>query len=639
MLEVEQLDYKYPFNLDLRPTSALHQKLIGRLMAMAKYSQTEMQKRYSKWDEITQKISAYAVLNEEEARLKAADNSKPIQVIVPMSHALLDTLLTYLMSTYGDGVIFRYLPVGPEDTTKAMLLELLIHTQVEKSKMLLDMYVQWRDAWSLGIGIVAPRWRERWGRKEMLVDDVYTSDVTGQQIVIGQKKASFRSMLFEGNVLDCVHPKHYFPDPAVSMHKIQDGEFVCILNERNYMSILEAERDDTNYFNGRHLRNRVTISRLRGDDVYTDAAYRVRDQKDKGGTQPVDVLSFFCNIIPAEWGVGKSVYPEKWLFEVAGDAILIRAQPLNLNHCMFPVAVCAPNFDGYTIAPISTLELTHELQVAIDWLYKSRLHNVRTSLNNRLVIDPYLARYDDAISGEPGGAIRIREHVWGRGVQNAVEQLPVSDVTASHWSDIGYANDIAQRSSGAVDTLQGVVRPSGERRSATEMRDTRMSAVSRLQKAAKLISLQSMRDLGLMLASHTQQFMTTDAYVRTAGDYLVELAKIYQNQDIIKVSPQDILIDYDVLPADATTPGGEYLPDLIQAFQLSHTIPQSAMAFDPVKQMLDIYRRAGVKDATKFIRADVQLLPDEQAVEKAMKLGAMPLQMTAPQARERDERL
>jgi len=53
-----------------------------------------------------------------------------------------------------------------------------------------------------------------------------------------------------------------------------------------------------------------------------------------------------------------------------------------------------------------------------------------------------------------------------------------------------------------------------------------------------------------------------------------------------------------------------------------------------VRQMLDLYRRAGVKEPTKFIRADIELLPDEEAVEKAMKLGAMPVQMTPPEKRD-----
>ena len=642
MLDVNKLDYDYPMGMNLKPGSKLHARLITRLMAMAKYSQKEMSKRYSKWDAIDQKLSAYVVMDEEEASLKAADDSKPVNVIVPVSHALLDTLLTYLITSFGDGMLFKYRAVGADDRAKGLLLELLIHGQCERAKVLLDLYVQWRDSLAYGFGVVAPRWEQDWGRVTRMVDDEFISDVTGQTVTMGKKKISERKMLYEGNVLDSINPRNYFPDPQVPVHKVQRGEFVCILNERNYMELVENERQEPQtYFNARYLRNKTNRSSLRAADPTTDAAYKVRDSFDSatGYTQPIDLLSFFCTIIPSEWGVGKSVYPEKWLFEVAGDQTILRAQPLNLNHNLYPVAVCAPNFDGYSVAPVSTIELTHELQVAIDWLYKSRLHNVRTSLNNRLVLDPWLARYDDALSQKAGGVIRIREHVWGRGVQNAVAQLPVQDVTMSHWADISQASDIAQRTSGAVDSLQGVVRPSGERRSATEMRDTRMSALSRIQKASRLISMQSMQDLGRMFASHTQQFMTKDTWVQLAGEHLLELAKQFGDAEQVKLTPEEILIDFDVMPSDGTTPGGEYLPDLVQMFQMSHSIPQSAMAFDPVKQMLDLYRRAGVKDASKFVKAEVEILPDEQALEKAQALGAMPVTSAPPGGGGRDEKL
>ena len=197
-------------------------------------------------------------------------------------------------------------------------------------------------------------------------------------------------------------------------------------------------------------------------------------------------------------------------------------------------------------------------------------------------------------------------------------------MTASHVNDIGHLSDIIQRTTGAVDSVQGVVRPSGERRSATEMRDTRMSALSRIQKGARLGSIQSMHDLGYMLAHHQQQFMEEDTYVKLVGDNARDLMLTF-GEEYVSVKPEDLLIDFDVLPADAVTPGGEFLPELINLFQMSHSHPATDQAFDAVRQMLDIYRRAGVKGAYQFL-----VLPDEQAQEAATEFGGVPTSMGEP---------
>jgi len=392
--------------------------------------------------------------------------------------------------------------------------------------------------------------------------------------------------------------------------------------------LMEKENPDT-YFNVRYLEGKLGESFLR-EAAHEDNLVHPEDARSsrsvgKSRISPIDVLAFYATLVPSDYGLGKSIYPEKWLFEVAGNDTIIRAQPLNLNHNLYPVVVCCPTFDGYSVAPVSLLEIIYELQNAIDWLWRSRFHNVRAGLNHKLVIDPWIARYDQAVSADPASVICIREHMWGRGVQNALQQLPVSDVTQSHIMDIGHLSDIIQRTTGAVDSIQGVVRPTGERRSATEMRDTRLSAISRIQKGARLGSVQSMYDLGYMLAHHQQQFMEDDMYIHLMGETARDLQLLF-GDEYVHVRPEDILIDFDVIPADAVTPGGEYLPELIQLFQLSHSHPETDRVFSATRQMLDIYQRAGVKGAYQFL-----VLPDEQAQEEALASEAAPTSMEPPQ--------
>lgn len=616
-------DYSYPMGLDFRPGSKLHQRIAKELFARAEQSKAEMSKRYPVWDKITDKLTCYMApedMDPRDARAKAKNPRTPV-VIVPQAFAILDTILTYYINAFGDGVLFKYEPVAPEDKPAAKMLEHVVNNQATRSKMLLSMYIQWRDALAYGLGISHIRWHEDFGKTTKRVPKEIGFDPLSRKPITIEVDSSERIKTYEGSVLDNIHPRNYFPDTSLPCHKFQEGEFLSFISSKSYVTLLNMEQNGGgSYFNVGYLKDTNGALKLK-DTAPENQLVHPDDVQESGGTKSsmVDVLHFYWTLIPSDWGLGKSVYPEKWLFEVAGEKrIIIRAQPMNLNHNKYPVAVCAPFFDGYTVAPVSLMELLYELQNAIDWLWRSRFRNVNAAMNNKIIIDPFLARYDQALDTE-SNVICIREHVWGRGVQNAMEHIPVPDVTQGHILDIGHLTDIMQRVSGAVDSIQGVVRPSGERRSATEMRDARMSALSRIQKGTRLASLQSMYDLGFFMGYHTQQFMSTDTYIKLIGESYVDLVKLY-NTDTIKVTPEDIQLAFDVVPADAVTPGGEYLPDLINLFQLTSANPYTAAAYDPVKQTLDMYTRLGVKGAYQFL-----VMPEEQAMRQAQLMGAAPM--------------
>ena len=105
---------------------------------------------------------------------------------------------------------------------------------------------------------------------------------------------------------------------------------------------------------------------------------------------------------------------------------------MDLDHNMYPVSVCAPEFDGYTITPISSLEVIYGLQEILDFLFTSHVANVRKAINDMLIVDPYLINMADLAKPGPGKLIRTRRAVWGRGVENAVKQLAVTDITHNH---------------------------------------------------------------------------------------------------------------------------------------------------------------------------------------------------------------
>ena len=170
--------------------------------------------------------------------------------------------------------------------------------------------------------------------------------------------------------------------------------------------------------------------------------------------------------------------------------------------------------------------------------------------------------------------------------------------------------------------LLGSMRTGGERRSATEARDTKTAALSRLEKMSKMISMQSMQDLSYMFAKHAQQFMSKELYVRIAGRWEETLNSIAGAKNgRVKVGLEDINIDFDIIESDGSTPGNEPADLWINLFQmLSKADPEVRGAFDMVRIFKHVAIQLGAKNVEEFIKTDVQVLPDE-VVEKKVRQG------------------
>ena len=132
----------------------------------------------------------------------------------------------------------------------------------------------------------------------------------------------------------------------------------------------------------------------------------------------------YIDLIPKDWELSNNEYPEKWLFEVAADSIVIGAMKIEQNHGMYPVANASPDFDGYTPTPMSRLEVLYGLQHTMDWLFNSHIANVRKAINDMLVIDPWMVNINDVKDPKAGKLIRLRRPAWGKGkVSDYISQL------------------------------------------------------------------------------------------------------------------------------------------------------------------------------------------------------------------------
>lgn len=627
-------DYDYPEGMDLRPRSKLHEKIVLEVMNRARDSYNVMQARHSAWKAIDETTTAYIKSDDKENIVKSKDSRKPISIVVPQTYATLEILLTYMTAAMLEDPMLRYEGTGPEDILGAILLEKVIQQQCYYTKAQMALHTMFRDGFCYGLSAVSPVWMVERGWVSRKMPGVPSPVDISLGRMPGSKRVSIEEMLFEGNKVTNIDPYRFLPDPNVAIEKAQDGEFVGWIAADSVIGLLKEEKVNDLFFNCRYLQHlescqsSLTKNDPSGRGTRSGISTQTSAYKVSSTTKPCDVVWMYIDLIPREWKLSSEEYPETWLFGVAAEQIVIMAQPLNLNHNKKPIVTFAPDFDGYSIAPIARMEMINGLQTTLDWMFNSHVTNVRKSINDMLVVDPSLVNMDDLKDPEPGKLIRLRRSVWGRGVESAVKQLAVTDITRNNVADASMIMDLMKATSGSVDAVSGLRRKTSERVTAEEVRGDRFGGLSRLERLAKVAGWMAMRDLGMMMASQTQQLMSEETYIKTTGQWQDVLRQEYGITDQrIPVSPLDLLVNYDVFVRDGSIPGGNFadvwtqmLPQIMQDVEVRKNM-------DIVRIIKHIMRSLGAKDVNQFDRKQPLSMPAPQ-----MQIEAQPDEAVAQQA-------
>ena len=241
--------------------------------------------------------------------------------------------------------------VGPEDTAGATLMEKVINLHCAKTKVPLNLHTLFRDASAYGLGIVTPQWIVWRGRKRRTSSMSNTLvDENNNTVRVGMASSASTTsenvILFEGNGLDNIDPYCYLPDPNVPIHNVQRGEYVGWLDRDNFLNLLADEELDGDLFNVQYLRRCVS----KFTSVYGSSSYPRQSRNHLGNNQftslysaPIDLLHMYVKLIPSVWDLGDNEYPEKWMFTVGADSVIIRANKLELDHDLYPICVTYQN--------------------------------------------------------------------------------------------------------------------------------------------------------------------------------------------------------------------------------------------------------------------------------------------------------
>ena len=162
----------------------------------------------------------------------------------------------------------------------------------------------------------------------------------------------------------------------------------------------------------------------------------------------------------------------------------------------------------------------------------------------------------------------------------------------------------------------------GERKTAEEVRLVGNAALSRLEKSARLISIQAMLPLGYMLASQTQQFLREEQWIRFVGRNEADLAKHFGGDTTRKVSPRDIRVAYDLSVTDGSLPDRGDANLLVQVIQMAAQSPEMFAEFDIGRLLRYALKSSGFTNVEDFVKdpnqqVTRQVLPDEEVVAQA----------------------
>jgi len=402
--------YSYPLGLDLRPGSDMHEFLKGEIMARANESHEAMSNRYESWNKIDETLTSYIPLSDVEENMALDDETKPVSMVVPLSYAAIETLLSYLTIAFLEEPIFQYEGFTDEDMIGAILIEKLVELQTRKSGAGIQLHTVFRDALAYGFGAATPIWTQRMGwrrqKRQQGVFSTFLNRFTGFEDVVERVE----EIKFEGNELHNIDPYNYLPDVNHPIQDVQKGEYVGWLNHENRMELLSREAYDENTFNAKYLRHIDGRSTLGIDESERDR-FDVSSgmENTSNSTDRMDTIYMYIDLIPNEWksqgdkgpALGRSKYPEKWAFGLTGDQVITSAHPLELDHNMFPIVTCAPEYDGYTITPISKMEVVYGLQKLINFLYNCYDKETEVLTSRGWVPFPQLEEDDEVSAVDP----------------------------------------------------------------------------------------------------------------------------------------------------------------------------------------------------------------------------------------------
>jgi hypothetical protein len=566
-----------------------------------------MRDRRSKWEKDDQNFTLYVKERETDAlrRLEKDQGIKQfVDVDVSMTYAMVMTAHTYLSTVFlSRNPVFQYSGRHGEPEMNVLAVESLMDYQMNVGVNLPPQYIWLLDVLKYGMGVI---W-DYWLVESRKVSSFEEAPVTIAGIAVPgrtQKTKVVRKIEgYEGNKLFNVRPYDHLPDPRVPLNDPQSGEFVGRMTEFSW-NTLTRRKLSGQYINIDAVKERQKapkgISGDANDPVkFSPLGTEPLPEQDSSGATMIDSFRGFemvVDIIPKEWGLGSTEHPEKWVFAVVEDAIIIEVRPYGMYHDEFPCQVIESEFDPYKLFKMSMFERGRQLNDTMSWLFNTHFYNVRKSLNGETIFDPSRVNAADVLDPEPGKRIRLKPSAYGTDVRSVFHTVASGgDVTGTHIRDTQMVSDLLQRVLGVNENIMGALSQGG-RKTATEVRTASSSSVNRMRTLAEYLSALGYAPLSQRLVQNTQQLYTGDKKFRIAGD------TVGNPEGFMEINPDSIGGFYDFIAVDGTLPLDRFAVVNMWGTLLSQIqrMPQIMQQYDMGKIFEWVAQLGGIKNIRQF---------------------------------------
>ncbi|HSW63335.1 MAG TPA: hypothetical protein VLH56_08500 [Dissulfurispiraceae bacterium] len=630
--------YNYPLGLDLRPSSDLHQRLVQKICRYERSSRERIQNRFDSWERVDRAKRAYVSPEERRSEGSFDDEEAPEEVVIPVIYLLKETLMAQYANRFIRLPYFNYIPASPEDPVSALLYTKLIEKQCIHFKTGLDLWINISDQLDYGIGPAHVRWVQEFGRIRRLQEATYT-DRYGNLMTRGYLEPIVEEgVLFEGNRVEPISPYLLRNDPNYAPEYHQRGEHSGWVSRENLTSLMEDE-ERGQFFNVSYLKECSGVLTL--SDGYTvpeEDWNKGAGDNVRGVTRPVDIIWQYVKLSPKDWEIGDSERVEIYLCAVAGGKVIIAFHPMELDWNGFPTAIAVSEVDGRSMAPISKMEITWGAHYLVNQLIQTHTAAVLQGLHHILLVNPKLINLYMSRRTRYGTMFFMSNRAVGLNISpdQAMKQLQLYDFTQGHLKEALVYTDWIQRISGATEELAGGVQRKSESPTATEVGILHRSAMNRVGARAMLLDIGYIRDLGMMMAMNTRQFMTQEMYVQMTGEWEERLMMergldLQATGGMLRISPFDIqpLVDLELREREYDIES----PDLMKAFlNLVLSSEEAVVQMDVPRMIRSFGRRLGFVDVDDWVRkvpSQVRVMGQDKLEDQVARGNLVPMEGVA----------
>lgn len=611
-----------PLGLNIEYGSKRHNKIVEAVRARWQQCKIKAGDQFDKWTEAEDRALAYLKVSEKDAKRKQErKDGKPnyVTIDIPYSYAQMLAAHTYESSVFLSRTpIHQFEGRHSESEGSVDALEAIIDYQTTVGRMVAPYYIWLMDKRKYGCGILGTYWDKEINQTVEIVEQ----QSTWAGLSIGPKRKVRqvrRTVGYEGNKVFNIRPTDFIFDTRVPLSRFQEGEYAGYYNEVGWNEI--ARRADSDEY-----MNTDILAKTQSRDWWRSkeqSQLKVANQEDvatealdfRDPTKNLGIVSQ-CNmvveLIPKDWELGPSDYPEKWLFIVGNDKVLLQARPLGLLHNRFPFDVLENEIEGYGMFKRGMQEVLQPLNDTLTWLFNTHFYNVRRVINDQLIADPSRVVISDLEDPDKGRIIRLKPEAYGQDIRTVVGQLQVVDITQNHLKDSAVVMDLLQRLGGVNEGIMGILDPAG-RKTATEVRQAGGAGIGRMKTEAEFASAQGWASHAMKLVQNTQQFYTGMQEYRVAGSLMMGATRL------VTVTPEAIAGFFDWAPVDGTLPVDRYAQAALwkELLQGMAQIPSLMMQYDLGRIFSHVAMLAGVKDVDRF---RLNVAPD-QVLQNQMEMG------------------